>query len=196
MQTPTLGLVVNRDEAIENHVTRKYYELTATGGCADASGAPVFKFKPDKDMLAGEKHIFDRDALDRIKEKLDDSDKTFSTTISKKVENPPLPYNLTVLLSDMSRRYGFAASKTQQITQDLRDKYKAITYNRSDSQYLKEEHFAQAPVVLAQAHGERRRIVAARLLHPLQGVQREERDRAPRHHPAGGQRPVADMTRG
>lgn len=151
VQTPTLGLVVNRDEAIENHVTRKYYELTATGGCADASGAPVFKFKPNKDMLAGEKHIFDRDALDGNKARLDGSDRAFSTAISKKVENPPLPYNLTVLLSDMSRRYGFSASKTQQITQDLRDKYKAITYNRSDSQYLKEEHFAQAPVVLAQA---------------------------------------------
>lgn len=151
VQTPTLGLVVNRDEAIENHVTRKYYELTATGGCADASGAPVFKFKPDKDMLAGEKHVFDRDVLDVIKAKLDGSGMSFSTVISKKVENPPLPYNLTVLLSDMSRRYGFSASKTQQITQDLRDKYKAITYNRSDSQYLKEEHFAQAPVVLAQA---------------------------------------------
>lgn len=151
VQTPTLGLVVNRDEAIENHVTRKYYELTATGSCADASGAPVFKFKPDKDMLAGEKHVFDRDVLDVIKAKLDGSGMSFSTVISKKVENPPLPYNLTVLLSDMSRRYGFSASKTQQITQDLRDKYKAITYNRSDSQYLKEEHFAQAPVVLAQA---------------------------------------------
>lgn len=151
VQTPTLGLVVNRDEAIENHVTRKYYELTATGGCADASGAPVFKFKPDKDMLAGEKHVFDRDVLDVIKAKLDGSGMSFSTVISKKVENPPLPYNLTVLLSDMSRRYGFSASKTQQITQDLRDKYKAITYNRSDSQYLKEEHREQAPAVLAQA---------------------------------------------
>ena len=51
----------------------------------------------------------------------------------------------------MSERFGFTAAKTQQITQDLRDKYKAITYNRSDSQYLKEEHFAQAPAVLAQA---------------------------------------------
>ena len=111
----------------------------------------MFKFKPDKDMLAGEKHVFDRDVLDVIKAKLDGSGMSFSTVISKKVENPPLPYNLTVLLSDMSRRYGFSASKTQQITQDLRDKYKAITYNRSDSQYLKEEHFAQAPVVLAQA---------------------------------------------
>lgn len=79
----------------------------------------MFKFKPDKDMLAGEKHVFDRDVLDVIKAKLDGSGMSFSTVISQKVENPPLPYNLTVLLSDMSRRYGFSASKTQQITQDL-----------------------------------------------------------------------------
>lgn len=40
---------------------------------------------------------------------------------------------------------------TQIAKHDLRDKYKAITYNRSDSQYLKEEHREQAPAVLAQA---------------------------------------------
>lgn len=153
VQTPTLGLVVNRDEAIEHHVKRKYYELTATGACPDADGQPTFKFKPGKELLAGEKHVFDAEALEALKAKLDGSDATFTTVISKKVENPPLPYNLTVLLSDMSERFGFTAAKTQQITQDLRDKYKAITYNRSDSQYLKGEHFEQAPVVLKQAMG-------------------------------------------
>lgn len=151
VQTPTLGLVVNRDEQIEHHVTRKFYELTATGVCSDAESQPTFKFKPGRDMLAGEKHIFDAAPLEAIKAKMDGSDATFTTVISEKTENPPLPYNLTVLLSDMSERFGFTAAKTQQITQDLRDKYKAITYNRSDSQYLKEEHFAQAPMVLTQA---------------------------------------------
>lgn len=43
------------------------------------------------------------------------------------------------------------AARTQDITQALRDKYKAITYNRSDSQYLKTEHHDQAKDVLAQA---------------------------------------------
>lgn len=151
VMTPTLGLVVSRDEAIEHHVSRKYYELAATGNCADTDKPVVFRFKPGKELLSGEKHLFDRDTLDVIKGRLDGADVIFSTELSEKVENPPLPYNLTVLLSDMSRRYGFTAAKTQQITQDLRDKYKAITYNRSDSQYLKEEHFAQAPVVLPQA---------------------------------------------
>lgn len=149
VQTPTLGLVVMRDNAIEHHVTRKFYELSARG-TSDA-GALTFKFKPGKELLAGEKHLFDTDALEALKDKLDGRDLPFETTVSKKQENPPLPYNLTVLLSDMSRRFGFTAAKTQQITQDLRDKYKAITYNRSDSQYLKEEHREQAPTVLSQA---------------------------------------------
>ena len=61
-----------------------------------------------------------------------------------KVSNPPLPYNLTALQSDMSRRYGYSMSRTLNITQSLRSKH-AITYNRSDSQFLKEEHFKEAP---------------------------------------------------
>ena len=109
------------------------------------------KYLPGKELLAGEKHLFERHTLEALKEKLDGRDLHFETTVSKKQENPPLPYNLTVLLSDMSERFGFTAAETQQITQDLRDKYKAITYNRSDSQYLKEEHREQAPAVLAQA---------------------------------------------
>lgn len=149
VQTPTLGLVVRRDEAIEHHVTRKFYELSATGDC---DGTPLsFRFKPGEEMLAGEKRLYEREPLDALAGALSGTDIPFSTTVSKKRENPPLPYNLTVLLSDMSRRYRFPAAKTQQITQDLRDKYKAITYNRSDSQYLKSEHFEQAPAVLAQA---------------------------------------------
>lgn len=47
VQTPTLGLVVARDEAIENHVTRKFYELTATGGCPDADSQPTFDMLTD-----------------------------------------------------------------------------------------------------------------------------------------------------
>lgn len=151
VQTPTLGLVVTRDEAIEKHTVRKYYELTATGNVPDTSGKPVFRFKPDKSLLGDEKYLFEKDSLEALKKVLDGTSRSFETVISKKTVNPPLPYNLTVLLSDMSERYGFSATKTQRITQDLRDKYKAITYNRSDSQYLKEEHFAEAETVLMQA---------------------------------------------
>ena len=154
VQTPTLGLVVNRDEAIEYHVSRRYYELEAQGLCPDTNPVTTpmtFKLKPGKELLGGEKHVFEREPLDALKASLDGTARDFTTEVTESVKHPPLPYNLTVLLSDMSKRYGYPAAKTQQITQDLRDKYKAITYNRSDSQYLKEEHFSQAPDVLGQA---------------------------------------------
>lgn len=151
VQTPTMGLVVARDDAIEHHTKRKYFVLSAEGDCGDAGGDVTFCFKPGRELLGDEKHLFAREALDRLKERLDGRELTFETTVTRKQACPPLPYNLTVLLADMSKRYGFAAAKTQQITQDLRDKYKAITYNRSDSQYLKEEHFQDAPAVLSQA---------------------------------------------
>ncbi|MDO4596884.1 MAG: DNA topoisomerase, partial [Coriobacteriaceae bacterium] len=117
VQTPTLGLVVTRDEQIANHTSRKYYELGITGDCPGCrDGAPTFKFKPDKELLNGEKHLYSPDALEALKEKLDGTDIAFETVLSESVAHPPLPYNLTVLLSDMSERYGFTAAKTQQIT--------------------------------------------------------------------------------
>ena len=45
---------------------------------------------------------------------------------------PPLPFNLAKLQAHMNARYGFDLSKTDQITQTLRDRYQAITYNRCD----------------------------------------------------------------
>lgn len=151
VQTPTLGLVVSRDEQIEGHVKQKFYELTALVQCQDALEPLAFKFKPAQSVLAGEKHLLSPDVPQKLKAALAGTAVAFETETSEKRVCPPLPYNLTVLLSDMSRRFGFTAAKTQQITQDLRDKYKAITYNRTDCQYLKEEHFAAAPSVLAQA---------------------------------------------
>lgn len=151
VQTPTLGLVVARDEQIEHHVKQKYYELTAQIGSIDGSAAGErfpFKFKSSDALLAGEKRLYSPDALETIARALEGAEKGFETALSEKTKHAPLPYNLTVLLADMSRRYGMSAADTQQITQDLRDKYKAITYNRSDCQYLKEEHFADAQATL------------------------------------------------
>lgn len=149
VQTPTLGLVVNRDEAIKNHVKQEFYELEAIGNVNDKT--LTFSFSPCKELLAGEKHIFDKGILQELQEALDNTTATFTTTVTETKKYPPLPYNLTQLLSDMSKRFGMTAAKTQEITQNLRDKYKAITYNRSDSQYLKEEHYTQAKTVLNQA---------------------------------------------
>ena len=77
-------------------------------------------------------------------------DKISNLLITKK-ENyraTPLPYNLSDLESDAATLFKYSAKKTMDITQNLRDKYKAITYNRSDCRYLSEEHFKEAPKLI------------------------------------------------
>lgn len=145
VQTPTLGLVVERDRLIEGHKKQLYYELIAMVE-NPASGDPLpFKMTADKRYTEElpEKHITDRQFLEHLSVRLNEKEICFQTEEKEKTVNPPLPYNLTVLQSDMNKRYGYSMSKTLDITQSLRAK-KAITYNRSDSQYLKEEHFNNA----------------------------------------------------
>ena len=55
---------------------------------------------------------------------------------------------MTKLQSHISKKYKIKPDETLKITQDLREKYHAITYNRSDSQYLNEEHYKEAPGVI------------------------------------------------
>lgn len=145
VQSPTLNLVVERDRAIKNHVSRKYYELSCD--YLDIPVAMRFRWSPNKEALDGETHVMNRDVAEAARNSLPDRvDVTFQT--SEKQIHPPLPYNATELQADMNGRFGYSLSKTIEITQHLRDDYKAITYNRSDCQYLGMEHWEQAKDLL------------------------------------------------
>lgn len=145
VQTPTLGLVVNRDRAIEAHKVQKFYELICK---YKTNGVEVdFNFVPNKKFLEGKDHIYDKKKLSEVIDKLP-NDFNLKLSEKEKKENAPLPFNLTKLQGEMSKKYGFSAKKTMQITQSLRDKFKAITYNRTDCQYLSEEHYKEAKDVV------------------------------------------------
>lgn len=60
----------------------------------------------------------------------------------------PLPFNTVRLQQYMNKKFKMTAQQTLDITQQLREKYKAITYNRSDCSYLSDEQFSEAPQVL------------------------------------------------
>lgn len=149
VQSPTLGLIVTRDEQIDQHVKQKYYELFADGEVAELQTRIHFQLKPKNDLLEDGKHVLQRAVFDDIQQNLgDDPDR--KVRVDEKIidQKPPLPFNLAKLQAHMNSKFGFDLSKTDKITQDLRDKYQAITYNRSDSQYLKEEHFTEATTVI------------------------------------------------
>ena len=141
VQTPTLGLVVNRDLAIENHIKEKYYD-----GYVDINiNGNIIKAKlENKDNIVYKNQNELKQILDKF------INKNVKVNITKQIqnENAPLPFNLTKLQSHISKKYKIKPDETLKITQDLREKYHAITYNRSDSQYLNEEHYKEAPGVI------------------------------------------------
>ncbi|MFR8560365.1 DNA topoisomerase [Longicatena caecimuris] len=149
VQSPTLGLIVTRDEQIDNHVKQKYYEWHVDGALLHEDVLIPFVFKPKSDLLDDGKHILHKEILEEIAQQVHQQDVQKVKVEEKEIEvRPPLPFNLAKLQAHMNTKYGFTLAKTDQITQTLRDKYQAITYNRSDSQYLKEEHFTEADKVL------------------------------------------------
>ena len=146
VQIPTLGLVVNRDQAIANHIKQKYYELQVILDEKDSTNAKIaFDFVPDKDLCDDGNHILNKDVFVSVINHFKEKDMTAITATSEKSESVPLPFNQTELASEMNKKYGYSVKKTLDITQNLRDKYHAITYNRTDSRYLKEEHYQMAP---------------------------------------------------
>ena len=141
VQTPTLGLVVNRDLAIENHIKEKYYE-----GYVDINiNGEIIKARlENKDNISYKNQEDVKSILNKF------VNKELKVDISKEIkyEYAPLPFNLTKLQTHISKKYKIKPDETLQITQELREKYHAITYNRSDSQYLNNEHYQEAPQVI------------------------------------------------
>lgn len=144
VMTPTLGLVVNRDKAIESHKKIYYYILNVI---SQLNGKKIsLKFVPDKQLPELEEGKFLSDAFLKelasfVKGKTD----TYTITKEKVKEPAPLPFNLTELNNYCGKKWGYNPDKVMKITQTLRDEHSAITYNRSDCQYLSTEHHKEAP---------------------------------------------------
>ena len=148
VQTPTLGLVVNRDLAIEGHHKQKYYTI----GCDinfnnDTVQADFIPAKTDSNLVDG--HILSKEYAEQICNRLK-GQILKNINITKKIvyEAPPLPFNLVKLQTYCSGKFGYSPQQVLDITQSLRENHKAITYNRSDCQYLSEEHYKEAPVTM------------------------------------------------
>lgn len=153
VQTPTLGLVVRRDDEIMGHVSREYYTARAT---VEVDGSPLeFEFKPDKRLLDSDdgKLCLSREAMEAAIAKAKGMKGTLETMVERKRYPAPLPYNLTDLTADMSKRFKLSAKQVLEATQALREEHHAITYNRSDCNYLPMEAFGEAPAVMAAAMG-------------------------------------------
>jgi DNA topoisomerase-3 len=144
VQTPTLTMIVEREEKIRAFKARPYYELHAVFGCQAGEYEGVwtdlnFKKDPDNKDLKPER-LWDQKQAEAIRAECLGKTGTVTEESKKKTELSPLLFDLTSLQREANQRFGFSARRTLQLAQALYEKHKVLTYPRTDSRALPEDY--------------------------------------------------------
>ena len=151
VQTPVLGLVVRRDEEIENFIPKDYFEVKAHIVTPKqerfvASWVPSEACEPWQDE---EGRLLHRPLADHVIARINGKPAIVTGYNDKREsETAPLPFSLSSLQIEAAKRYGLSAQIVLDTCQRLYETHKLITYPRSDCRYLPEEHFAGRQSVL------------------------------------------------
>ncbi|MFS2057795.1 DNA topoisomerase III [Kosakonia cowanii] len=151
VQTPVLGLVVRRDEEIENFVSKGFFEVkahivTPAGERFTALWQPSDACEPYQDE---EGRLLHRALAEHVVNRISGQPAMVTAYNDKREsELAPLPFSLSSLQIEAAKRFGLSAQNVLDICQKLYETHKLITYPRSDSRYLPEEHFAGRHAVL------------------------------------------------
>lgn len=150
VQTPTLAMLVERELAIRNFDPEDYLEVQADFDAGEPGvyrgtyfklvrGKRQTRLAPDGEEAAAivERAQRGRAAIQSVKK-------------ASKRRPPPLLYDLTELQRHANRLYGFSANRTLELAQRLYEKFKAITYPRTDSRHLSSAAAEDLPGVAAQ----------------------------------------------
>jgi len=159
VQTPTLSIVVEREEKIKNFVPRDYWEVRAEFICA----AGVYegrwldtKFKKDEtDPEKRAERLWSKAAAESIVAACRGKQGTVTEESKPATQIAPALFDLTSLQREANARFGFSAKNTLGLAQALYEKHKVLTYPRTDSRHLPEDYLAtvrQTLEVVAENH--------------------------------------------
>ena len=139
VQTPTLALIVRRQQEIENFVPEPYWILsTVYRGVTFSATKGKFTTKEE-----GEEFLT----------KVKDSPFSVTDVSSKKgTEAPPRLYDLTSLQVECNKKFGYSADQTLQLIQSLYEK-KYTTYPRVDTTFLSDDIYPKCPNILMGIRG-------------------------------------------
>jgi len=147
VQTPTLNLVVARDLEIDAFKPFPYYVLTAE--FAVPGGRFNAKWLPPETVADSEGRCTNQQAAINVAQRIDNKSGTIeNATTELKREPAPLPFDLSSLQQEASRRWGMSAQATLDTAQALYETHKALTYPRTDCPYLPEYQHSEADQVL------------------------------------------------
>jgi DNA topoisomerase-3 len=127
VQTPTLALIIMREEEINNFQAESYWQVQADFG----SFTGLWK------SSRGATRIKEQKRAQEIALKVRDREAEIIELIRKeKQEPPPLAFDLTALQREANSRLGFTAQHTLSTLQGLYERHKIVTYPRTDSRHI------------------------------------------------------------
>ena len=119
VQTPTLAMIVKRDNEINNFKKEKYYTLELSMN----------------DFTLSTDRIYNLEIAEQLKKLIREKIEITDIITKEKITKPDLPFDLTTLQRECNNYFGYSAKQTLDYTQSLYEK-KLITYPRTDSRYL------------------------------------------------------------
>ena len=146
VQTPTLAILVEREEKIRAFEPKTYFEVHA--GFSVAAGSYAGRWfdegfkKSDAEDAADKKaeRLWDKARAEEIRSKCAGKPGVIEETKKSTTQAAPLLYDLTTLQREANGRFGLSAKRTLQLAQRLYEHHKVLTYPRTDSRYLPEDN--------------------------------------------------------
>ncbi len=145
VQTPTLAILVEREEAIRAFKPRDYWEVHARFG-AQAGEYPGRWFEPgfkkDDDAERKAERVWSAAEAQALAAACNGQTGTVTDDTRPATQLSPLLFDLTSLQREANGRFGFSARTTLSLAQALYEKHKVLTYPRTDSRALPEDYIA------------------------------------------------------
>jgi DNA topoisomerase-3 len=144
VQTPTLSIVVEREEKIRKHVAREYWEIKATfaaqAGLYDGKWFDPRHKKDPADVEKRSDRVWTAAEAQAISDAVRGQPGIVTEEAKPSTQASPLLYDLTTLQREANSRFGYSAKTTLSLAQALYEKHKALTYPRTDSRALPEDY--------------------------------------------------------
>lgn len=156
VQTPTLAMVVDRELKIKNFQSKDYWELHGTFQCEGGSyigrwfDEAFQKPEKEKEEEADRKaeRIWDLKKAEGIRNLCLGKSGIVTEERKPASQLSPLLFDLTSLQREANSKFGLSAKRTLQIAQTLYERYKVLTYPRTDSRYLPEDYMPTVKTIL------------------------------------------------
>ena len=157
VQTPTLAILVEREQRIRKFVPRDFWEVLGTFDCAAGQYTGRWfdeKFaKSETDEQLKAERVWDVAKAEEIKARCLGKPGIVTEESKPTTSLSGLLYDLTSLQRDANSRFGFSAKNTLGLAQALYEKHKVLTYPRTDSRALPEDYIPTVKNTLTMLGG-------------------------------------------